>query len=180
MGNLTLYSPYDPFSFNTYDEGELRYPIKGTKASDNFLTSQELRDKMCYYLGQFGLQSDIPMTTMYGEDSVVTLPDGTMSFVYPPSDYFWFLDTDIIKYRVRINVLVNKNGKEKKRVIKAIAPVTSEIENGQIKNERELFWLDYNEIKPFLKEGYFFDKKGKPVTYLKYIEEKAKATILIH
>lgn len=179
-GVLTLYSPYDPYSFTANDEGELRYPIKGTGSNDNFLNSQELRDQMCYYLGRFGLQSDIPMTNVYGEDSVVILPDGTMAFLYPPRDYFWFQDTEIKKYRVRVNIMVNKNGEEKKRVIKAIAPVTFEIEEGQIKGERELFWLDYNEIKPILKEGYFFDKQGKPVTYLKYIDEKVKAAILIH
>lgn len=177
-GDLTIYSPYDPYSFEAIDEGELRYPINETDPKDNFITSQELREKMCFILGRFGPISYIPLANIYGEDSVEMHPDGTMSYVYPPRDYFWYFDKDIIKYKVRVNILVNKNGEEKKRVIKAIAPVRFENEEGQIKGEQVLFWLDFNELKSFLKKGYFFDQQGKPVTYLNYFEEKVKAVIL--
>ena len=177
---LTLYRPYDPRSIRLKDDGELRYPIKGIEQNDKFLNSQELRDELGYYLGNFGPLSDYPLVTVYGEDSIRTLPDGVQQYVYPARDYNWFTDKEIVKYKVRINILFNQNGEEKKRVIKAIAPVIFKIEEGQIKGERELFWLDYNEIKHFLKEGYFFDKQGKPVNYLKYIDEKVKAVILIN
>ena len=176
-GNIRMYSPYDPnmFGLSGYDDGELRYPIKGNQPNENFLNSQELRDQMCYYFGQFGPQSGYPMVTRYGDDSTLTLPDGTMSYVYPPRDYMWYRDSDIIKYKVRVKVLVDKKGIEKKRSIEAIAPVVYQIDEGQIIGERELFWLDYTEIKPFLKEGYFFNEHGKPVTYFTYFEEKVKA-----
>lgn len=178
-GALILYSPYDPtlYGLSGYDDGELRYPIKGSGPNENFLNSQELRDEMCYYLGQFGQQSPVPLATNYGEDSTMPLPDGTISFVYPPRDYMWYRDTDIIKYKVRVRVLVKKNGKEKKRIIEAIAPMVYQTSEGKITGERELLWMDYNEVKPYLKEGYFFNELGKPVTYLKYIEGKVKAGV---
>ncbi len=170
-GALTLYSPYDPKSFQVHDDGELRYPIKGTEPNDNFLNSQELRDQMCHYLGLFGPQSTRPLANQYGEDSTVIWADGTVSYVYPPRNYEWYRDSEIIKYKVRLKILVKKNGDEKKRIIESIAPMVFEIREGQITGERELFWLDYNEIKPHLKEGYFFNERGKPITYLKYFEE---------
>ncbi len=174
QGKLTIYSPYDPGSFTVFDNGELRYPIKGNGPNDNFLNASVMRDQLCYYLGRFGPQPSFPIVNMNGEDSVLTFPDGSISFVYPPRDYLWYQDKEIVKYKVRIRVIVNEQGKETKRTIQSIAPVVAEQENGEINNGRELFWLDYNEVKPLLKTGYFFDKQGKPVTYLKYIEGQVR------
>lgn len=114
-GSLTIYSWYDPqlYGLDGYDDGELRYPIKGKTSGDNFYTSQELRDEMCFYLGFFGPQGDVPMVDEYGEPMIVTLEDGTMAYQYPPRDYTWHRDKDIIKYKLRLRILVNKNGEEK-------------------------------------------------------------------
>lgn len=179
-GELTLYSPYDPqmMGLSGFDDGELRYPVKGSNADDNFLTSQNLRDEMCYYFGQFGPQASVPLLNQYGDDSTMVLPDGTESYVYPQRDYIWYRDSDIIKYKFRIRLTVDKNGKEKKREIEAFAPVVFEIEEAQIVGERELFWVDYNQAKTTLTQGYFFDSNRKPVTYLKYIEEKMNSAKL--
>ncbi len=176
-GSLTLYSPYDPamLGLGGMDDGELRYPVKGNTPADNFYTSQELRDVMCYYLGQFGPQSDLPLIDEFGEPIVILLSDGTYGYSYPPSDYTWYKDSDIIKYKIRVRVIVNKKGIEKKRIIESICPVTYDNHDGLIIGERELFWLDYNEIVPLLEEGYFFNAQGKPVTYLKYINDQVKA-----
>lgn len=174
QGKLTIYSPFDPGSITAFDNGALRYPIKGDGPNDNFFNASVMRDKLCYYLGRFGPEPFFPILNMNGEDSVLTFPDGSISFVYPPRDYLWYHDKEIVKYKVRIRVYVNKQGKETKRNIQSIAPVAAEQENGEINNGRELFWLDYNEVKPLLKTGYFFDKQGKPVTYLKYIEGQVR------
>lgn len=184
-GQLTLYSPYDPamLGLSGFDDGELLYPVKGKTESDNFLNSQELRNEMCYYLGQFGPASEVPLidddpnSPNFGEYLTKTLPDGTVAYVYPAPDYWWFKDSDITKYKLRVKVIVNKKGKEKKRIIKSIAPMTNEIDNGQIVGERELFWLDFNELTPYLEEGYFFNENGKPITYLEHIEEIVKTTV---
>lgn len=176
-GSLTIYSWYDPqlYGLDGYDDGELRYPIKGKTSGDNFYTSQELRDEMCYYLGQFGPQADVPMVDEYGEPIITTNADGTQEYTYPPRDYMWYRDTDIIKYKLRVRVLLNKKGEEKKRIIQSIAPITYYIDEGQIAGERILFWLDYQQLKPILKTGYFFNANGKPVSYLNYLTERVKA-----
>lgn len=179
-GELTLYSPFDPnmFGLSGYDDGELRYPVKGENNGDNFITSQELRDEMCYYLGKLGPMPDIPLVDEYGDPVIVTREDGTMEYQYPAPDFDWFRDSDLIKYKIRVRVELKKNGEEKKRIIEAIAPMTFVIDRGEIIGERELLWLDYTELKPILKQGYFLDKNGKPVTYLKYIENKVKTASL--
>lgn len=176
-GSLQLYSPYDPISFGmgTKDEGELRFPVKGKNGSETFLTSEELRNELCYYIGNYGAMPDIPLVDEYGEpvtklDSV----SGILMYVYPPRDYMWYEDNDIIKYKLRVSISYNSKGIEKKRTIKAIAPVVNEIDEmtGEIMGERELFWLNYDELTPTLKEAYYFDASGKPVTYLKHIEQR--------
>lgn len=171
-GALTVFSSYDPYAFQVRDEGQLRFPIKGTNPNDNFITSPDLRDYLSYYLGRLGPQSDFPMSNIYGSDSTIINPDGTESFVYPAADYLWFSDYEIIKYKVRVSMWVDKNGKLKKYSIKSIAPVVPNAVEGRGDGEHELFWLDYSQVKPFLNEGYFFDSHGKPVTYLSYIEKQ--------
>lgn len=166
-GSITPYSPFDPRSFYVKDQGDLRYPIEGTEQNENFINSQKFRNKICYYLGNFGRDSDIPLVNIYGEDSI----DSYGNFVYPPRDYYWYTDKEIIKYKVRIKVIIKKNGDEKMRVVEAIAPIVNEYDQfEQLIGEKELLWLDYKELKPYLKEGYFFDESGKPVTYRKYFE----------
>lgn len=171
-GVLTMYYPYDPNSFQVRDEGELRYSIKGVNANKKYFSSQEVRDEMTYYLGRFGPSSDTPLANSFGEDSIIMLPDGTFSYVYPPRDFLWYKDKDIVKYKVRVNILVDKNGVEKKRVIESIAPMVAIYDEGELIGERELFWLNYNQLKPLLKKGYYFRGDGKPVTFLKHIEDK--------
>jgi hypothetical protein len=181
-GELTLYSPYDPnmLGLSGYDDGELRYPVKGENPDDNFLNSENLRNNMAYYLGWFGPMGDVPLVDEFGEPVIVTLDDGTMEYQYPAPDFDWFRDSDLIKYKIRVRIVLNKNGKEKKRIIEAIAPMTFDLDRdkGEIIGERELLWIDYKELKPMLKEGYFLDKNGKPETYLKYIENKVKTASL--
>jgi len=174
-GSIQLYCPYDPvsFGFNTKDDGEMRYPLKGK--DETFLTSETLRDELSYYLGMFGPQSDIPMTDEYGEPMFkLDSTTGDQMYVYPPRDYMWHEDKDIVKYKLRVNVFYDKNGIEKKRIIKSIAPVVNQIDGmtGEKTGEKELFWLDFEELNPILKKAYYFDETGKPVSYLKHIEQK--------
>ena len=174
-GELTLYSPYDPqlYGLSGYDDGELRYPVKGENEGDNFLTSETLREQMIYYLGYMGPQSDFPLIDEFGDPVTATNDDGSQSFVYPPRDYYWNTDKDIVKYKIRIKDYIKKDGSVKKRVIESIAPIIlSSYDDGQTYDERELFWIDFQEAKPFLKKGYFFNEQGKPITYLKYLEQK--------
>ena len=176
-GSIQLYSPYDPISFGmgTKDDGELRFPIKGKSSSETFFNSEELRNELCYYIGNFGAMSEIPLVDEYGEPvTKLDSASGLLMYVYPPRDFMWFEDNDIIKYKLRISISYNKKGIEKKRTIKAIAPVINEIDEmtGEIMGEREIFWLNYDELTPTLKEVYYFDVLGKPVTFLKHIQQR--------
>lgn len=175
-GSLQLYSPFDPsFGMGTKDDGELRYPLNGKVEGEMFVTSEAFRETGCYYLGRFGPQADIPLVNEYGEEIIkVDSITGEFSYVYPPRDYIWHKDEDIIKYKIRVSVLYNKNGIEKKRIIKSIVPIVYLIDGmtGEITGEKELFWLDFEEITPHLKKAYYFDETGKPVSYLKYIQQK--------
>lgn len=180
-GTIHSYYPYNPLTFGlgNWDGWELRYPVMGQDENGTFWTSEKTRENLCYLLGRFGPQSDIPLVTQYGEDSTRVLPDGSQVYSYPAPDFYWYKDKDIVKYRLRVSILLNKNGKEKKRIIKSIAPVVNQIaETGEISGERELVWLDFEELEPSLKKAYYFDENWKSVSYLNYFLQKVKnATI---
>lgn len=173
-GSLAIYSPYDPNSFFVSDHGEMRYPLKAKNSTETFLSSDNVRAIYAYHLGMFGPQSDYPMVDEYGDPLILTDSiSGIQMFKYPPRDYLWYSDKDITKYRIRIKILYNKNGIEKKRSIESIAPIVSTSDGDQIIGEKELFWLDFNkDLVTMLKTTYYFDTAGKPRTYLEHIKQK--------
>lgn len=176
-GTIQTYCPYNPetFGLGLWDDGELKYPLMDLEKNETFLTSEKARKNLCYLLGRFGPQSDVPLVTQFGDDSVTILPDGTTSFVYRAPKYYWYKDKDIVKYKLRVSILLNKNGKEKKRVIKSISPVVNQLsKTGEITGERELIWLKFEELEPFLKKAHYFDEDWKSVSYLKYFLQKVK------
>lgn len=179
-GSVQSYFPYDPESYGlgAWDDGELRYPAAGQNENETFLTSDQVRENLTYLMGLFGPESDFPLVTEYGDDSIAVLDDGTQVFIYPPRDYYWYEDTDILKYKLRVSVQFNKKGKEKKRVVKAIAPVVSRTEDGIDFGEKELLWLDFQELKSTLKQAYYFDENSKPVSYLKHLLSKVENATL--
>jgi hypothetical protein len=170
-GSIPVFYSFDPENFVLLDDGELRYPI--TKGKETFVTSEKIRENMLYELGQFGPEIDFPLMTIYGEDSI----DISGNFVYPPRDFYWYTDRSIVKYKLRISVIYNQKGKELKRIIKSISPVVSVIDDyGQILGEKEMIWMNFDDIKPVLKKAYFFNTNSKPISYMNYIEEKVKLT----
>lgn len=180
-GSLQLYSPYDPqtFGLGSPDDGEMRFPLKGTNANETFLTSDSLRNVLAYYLGRFGPQPDIPLIDEYGEPLIETdSVSGIQMYIYPHRDFMWYDDQSIIKYKLRVRISYNKKGIEKKRTIESIAPIVHQFSHGQFEGEKELFWLDFNELTPILKDAYYFDATGKPVSYLKHFERKVLNTAI--
>lgn len=180
-GSIQLYSPYPPESFGrgVRDDGELRYPIKGEHENETFLTSQALRNQFAYYLGIYGPLSDLPLIDEYGDPIIITDSiSGIDMYVYPPRDFMWYDDADLIKYKLRVSIFYDKKGVEKKRIIKSIAPVVYKIYDGQIEGEKELFWLNFNDLTTVLKNAYYFDESGKPVSYLKHIQQKVLNTAI--
>lgn len=176
-GSLHSYYPYDPalYGLGSWDGYELNYPVVGEDERGSFLTSESTRENLCFLLGRFGPQSDMPLSTLQGEDSVLVLADGSEVFVYPAPDFLWYTDKDIVKYKLRVSVLLNKNGKEKKRVIQSIAPIINRLsETGEVEGEQPLVWLDFEELEPVLKKAYYFDEDLKSVSYLNYFLQKVK------
>jgi len=176
-GTIKTYYPYDPetFGLGHSDKGKLRYPIIDQDKNETFLTSERLRENLCNLLGRFGPMPDYPFVNYYGGDSIKILDDGSIVNVYPYPDFYWHEDKDIVKYKLRVSILLNKKGIEKKRVIKSICPVVNQIsETGEVIDEKEIIWLNFEEIEPILKEAYYFDEDWKPVSYLNYILRTVK------
>lgn len=175
-GSLKVYSPYDPDNFSYFDFGGLNFPLVNAGSDSSFYNSKNTRNLLAYYLGEFGEESYVPLTNMWGEDSL----DNNGFNVYPPRPFTWYSETYIIKYKIREDLFLDKNGDVKRREIKSIAPVVYAIDNmGQIKGEKEIFWLDFKELKPILKEKFYLDNDGKPVSFLDYFEKrKFKAKLI--
>lgn len=173
-GTIQVYFPYNPetFGFGSWDDGELRYPVTYPGENETFLSSETVRADICSLLGLFGPQSDIPLVDEYGDPIIIDLPDGTQCFSYPAPDFNWYTDKNISKYKLRVSVLLNKKGKEKKRVIKAICPIADQMRETGETYDKELFWLDFEELKPLLKETYYIDEDWKPRSYLDYFLQK--------
>lgn len=168
-GSVQLYSPYNPKSFIQLDEGEMLYPLLGE--NESFVNSEKARRGVSEVLGFFGEFYDMPLMNVYGEDSLREMADGTFEYAYPPREFFWHKDSDIIKFKLRVTVLLNNKGKEKGRIINSICPVVNRLDpyTGEVLGEKELCWLNFEDIKKTLKKHYFFDKGLKPISYLDYL-----------
>lgn len=159
-GDLRVFSPYDPLSYGLgkMDGYELKYPID-PEPGLTFYTDSIFRDNMTYYLGQLGVQSDIPLTDEYGDPIVLTLPDGTMEFKYPPRDTLWYTSKDIIQYRIKEDWFFDKERSVLDVRIIALAPVVYKVDedaNGikSISGMKELFWLYFPHCR-FVFNNYF-------------------------
>lgn len=159
-GDLRVFSPYDPISFGLgkMDGYELKYPVD-PEPGLNFFTDSAFRDEMTYYLGELGPQSDIPLTDDYGDPIVITLPDGTQEFKYPPRDTIWFTSKDIIQYRLKEDWFFDKERSIMDVRIIAMAPVVYRTEtdaNGvkSISGTKDLFWLYFPHCR-FVFNNYF-------------------------
>lgn len=159
-GDLRVFSPYDPLSFGlgVKDGYELKYPID-PEPGLNFYTDSLYRDAMTYYLGQLGPQSDIPLTDDYGDPIVITNPDGSMEYKYPPRDTMWYTSRDIIQYRIKEDWFFDKERSVLDVRIIALAPVVYNVEEDasgkkSISGTKELFWLYFPHCR-FVFNNYF-------------------------
>lgn len=158
-GDLRVFSPYNPLNqFGEWDGYELKYPVD-PQPGLNFYTDSAYREEMVYYLGRLGPQSDIPETDEYGDPVVITMPDGSQTFKYPPRDTIWYTSKDIIQYRMKEDWFFDKERSVLDVRILALAPVVYKVEedaNGKqsINGTRELFWLYFPHCR-FIFNNYF-------------------------
>ena len=182
IGNLPIYYPYNPDWFTSTDEGFLKYPFLEAGSTQNFANHREIRDDYAYALGLFGPESNFPLINTFGEDSTITDDFGNILTVYPPRDYYWFMDVDIIKYQIREDVVINGKGKEKSRRIKSLAPIVNkrDVHTGEILGEEALFWVSFDDLKPILEENFFIDQaSGKVISYLDYFSKRMFKSSLV-
>ncbi|MCH2235927.1 MAG: hypothetical protein MK078_16925, partial [Crocinitomicaceae bacterium] len=152
----------------------LKHPVFDLSDRMNFSNSFEIRKEVFELFGTYGPESYFPLVNIYGEDSVAKTEDGWVT-IYPPRDVFWYADFDIIKYRILEDVVINKSEKEKKRVIKAIAPVVydRDYQTGDIVGDKVLFWMNFEDLKPILAENFYIDQtSGKVTSYLDYFSKR--------
>ena len=107
-----------------------------------------------------------------GEDSV----DYDGNTVYYPFPFNWYQDKNIIKFKIKESWEINKNGEVMNKVITSIAPIVYQIdEEGNIYGERELFWIDFKELKPILKSYYLLlgrYKRERVISYLQFFNQR--------
>ena len=172
-GDLRVFSPYDPLSFGLgrWDGDQLKYPIDPVPGQ-NFFSDENFREEMLYYLGYLGPPSDIPLTDPYGDPLTDTLPDGSITYVYPPRDTVWYNSEDIIEYRLKEDWFFDKERSKLDVRIIAIAPVVYEYEidsNGDkmISGTRELFWLYFPHCR-FVFNNYFTFNDKNDAQWMSY------------
>lgn len=157
-GDLTVFSPYNPFQFDITDGDQLKYPIDHKPGSD-FNSDSIYRNELFTYLGALGPQSPTPLANIEGRDSTRVLDDGTIEYVYPPRDTVWYLSQDIIQYRIKEDWFFDKERSLMDVRILAIAPVAySRDEQGQITGLKELFWLYFPHCRFVLNNYYVFNE----------------------
>ncbi len=154
IGDLKMFSPYNPYQFQLKDGDQFKYPVV-PEPGKNYATDSAYRQVAFSYLGKLGAQATTPLANMYGEDSVIYLPDGTTEYVYPARDTMWFLSQDVVQYRLKEDWFFDKERSVLDVRILGIAPVIyDKDETGQIIGLRELFWLYFPHCR-YIFNNYF-------------------------
>jgi gliding motility associated protien GldN len=164
-GDLRVFSPFNPNNrFGEWDGYQLKYPVD-PEPGLNYYTDSAYREEMVYFLGHLAAFIDIPLTDEYGDPIVITLPDGSESFTYPPRDTLWYTSKDIIQYRIKEDWFFDKERSVLDVRILAIAPVVYQIEedangNRSISGTKELFWLYFPHCRFVLNNYFVYNDKN--------------------
>jgi hypothetical protein len=175
---LQIFAPWNPQWIDEVDDGFFRFPIVSDDSLSNtdFISNIGFREKLIQLqlLGyeMMGVPEVITSIEYPGEDSI----DYNGNTVYYPFPTLWYQEKDIIKYRIREENVLDKNGALKKRVIKGIAPIVYEKDyNGQIIGEKVLFWVKFEDLVPILKQYFLlvdYGTKPKIMSYYKYLSNR--------
>ena len=163
-GDLKVFSPYNPFQEDMKDGDQFKYMI-APEPGKNYYTDSIFRDKVFYYIGKIGKQSDIPLSNMYGEDSVMFLPDGSQAFVYPAPDTLWIDSKDVVQYRLKEDWFFDKERSVLDVRILGIAPVVYKVEetpSGQktIVGLEEKYWLYFPHCRYILNNYFVYNEQN--------------------
>jgi gliding motility associated protien GldN len=163
-GDLKVFSSYNPYQESMLDGDQLKYPIYAASGK-NYYTDSVFRDKIFYYLGKLGAQSDIPLTDSLGNPIEIRLPNGDITFQYPDPDTIWIDSKEIVQYHIKEDWFFDKERSIMDVRIIAIAPVVYDIQldpNGKktINGTKELFWLYFPHCRFVLNNYYAYNAKN--------------------
>lgn len=162
-GDLKMFSPYNPYQFDLFDGDQFKYPIV-PEPGKNYATDSLFREKAFWYMGKLGPESDNAVANAYGEDSVITLPDGTYKTVYPPRDTLWVDSDQIVQYRVKEDWFFDKERSVLDVRILGICPVVYKIEETAtgktITGLEEKYWLYFPHCRYILANYFVYNEKN--------------------
>jgi gliding motility associated protien GldN len=170
-GDLRLFSPYNPNNvFGEWDGDQLKYPVD-PQPGMNYYTDSVFKDKLVYFFGRLGAQSDIPLTDEFGEPLTKSNAEGFEEFVYPPRDTLYYTSKDIVQYRLKEDWFFDKERSVLDVRIIAIAPVVYDVveEGGVdvIKGMKELFWLYFPHCR-FIFNNYLVYNEKNDAQWMSY------------
>jgi len=166
-GDLTVFCPFNPQDYTLRDGDQLKYPENPIPGM-NYYTDSVYAKKIFEYMGKLDAESTTPLPNIFGEDSSVTDPDGTIRMIYPPRAKNWFLSEDIVQYRLKEDWFFDKERSVLDVRIIAIAPVTYKKDDSkQIVGMEELFWLYFPHCR-FVLNNYFVYNESNDAQWMSF------------
>lgn len=157
QGNLTMFSPDNPYDFTMLDGDQFKYPIV-PESGLNYYSDSVYRQRAFQYLGKLGPQPTTVLSTVDGIDSMIMLPTGEWEFVYPPRDTSWIMSKDIVQYHIKEDWFFDKQRSVMDVRILGIAPVIYQTDdNNQIQGMREVFWVYFPECRPVFNNYFVYN-----------------------
>jgi gliding motility associated protien GldN len=156
LGDLVMYSPYNPAQFTMKDGDEFKYPVY-EKNGKNYYNDSVFKDQVFFYMGSLSAESTDALKNVDNEDSTILLADGTYKTIYPPQDSLWTLTEDVIQYRIKEDWFFDKERSVLDVRILGIAPIVQPADptSGSRGEYKELFWLYFPECR-FVFNNYFY------------------------
>ncbi len=171
QGDLTLFSSYNPYQFDMLDGDQFKYPIR-PEPGKNYNTDTLFRNEAFRYLGTVGLQSDIPLQTVDGEDSMAVI-NNVLQYVYAPADTTWIDSQDIIAYHIKEDWFFDKERSVLDVRILGIAPVVYKYQTDPttqkktITGTEEKFWLYFPHCR-YILNNYFVYNEQNDANWMSY------------
>ena len=152
---------------NAFNRGEW-YPIPFVEHEINKQTLDTIYSEYKSDHFEIRIQSDVPFTDEYGDPLILTLPDGTQEYVYPPAEVH-IIDLDRIT-EIRIKEERVQNGEGQFYFQPTGMSFYMEYSHGR---GRELFWISVDElfkstaeIEAFPWHGFIRDQKYSGFQYM--------------
>lgn len=164
QGDLTVFSPYNPYQFDMFDGDQFKYPIAPTPG-ESYATDSVFRNEVFRYLGKVGLQSDVAYSNVDGEDSMAVI-NGVLQYVYPPADTTWVDSEHIVSYHIKEDWFFDKERSVLDVRILGIAPVVYRYDEDPvtkkkiIKGTEEKFWLYFPRCRYLLNNYFVYNEQN--------------------